>query len=133
MCSIHNCFNGSEICCAQNQLTIHYRSGNGPNHVTGAESDGTNIASKIRSLEHFDAQILLDSAHNLHSIVEVEMCVLITNPLSAALALSVRILFSSFPNIPLLSICTSPVCPASIALPFPPQSDRAGMGQLYPV
>lgn len=79
----------------------------------GTGSDRTNIASEIRSLEDFNAQILLDPAYNLHSIVEVEMCVLIKNPLSAILNLSVRILFSSFPDLPPLSICTIPVCPAS--------------------
>lgn len=96
----------------------------------GTESDRTNIASKIRSLEDFNAQILLDPAHNLHSIVEMEMCVLIKDFLSVVLLSLCLFVDHShpFPIFRLLSICTSPVCSASIVLPFPPESDRAGLG-----
>lgn len=47
MRGIHDCFDGIEI----------------------------NIASKVRSLEYLDAQILLHFAHDLYSVVELEMCV----------------------------------------------------------
>lgn len=47
MCGIHDCFDGSEI----------------------------NAASKIRSLEHLDAQILLHFTHDLYSVVELEVCI----------------------------------------------------------
>ena len=46
----------------------------------------TNVASKIRSLEHFNAQILLYFAHDLYSVVELEVCVLWN--LSATLTVS---------------------------------------------
>ena len=49
---------------------------NGPDHRTPSGHDRTDVASKIRSLEHLDAQILLHFAHNLYSVVELEMCVL---------------------------------------------------------
>ena len=49
--------------------------------------DGTNVASKIGSLEDFDAQILLDFADNLYRAVELEMRIL----WSVSATLTVRI------------------------------------------
>ena len=43
--------------------------------------DRTNVASEIRSLEHLDAQIWQDLAHDLGSVAELEVCVL-RNPVS---------------------------------------------------
>lgn len=36
----------------------------------------TNVAPKVRGLEHLNAQILLDLAHDFRSVVELEMCIL---------------------------------------------------------
>ena len=38
--------------------------------------DLTDIAAEIRSLEHFDAQILLHFTHDLYGVVKLEVCVL---------------------------------------------------------
>ena len=43
--------------------------------------DRTDVASEIRSLEHLDAQVWQDLAHDLGSVAELEMCVL-RNPVS---------------------------------------------------
>ena len=83
MRGVHNCFDGTEVC----SCTVHLLSHllflqNGPDHWTASRCNRTDVASKICSLEHLDAQILLDFAHNLDSVVELEMCVLCTETVS---------------------------------------------------
>ena len=56
--------------------------------------DRTNGASEIRSLEDLDAQVWQDLAHDLGSVVELEMCVL-GSPVSHSH--SMRITASLFP------------------------------------
>lgn len=127
MCGIHNCFDGVEICIAHigsvQPSTIPLER---PGTICRNLGIRTNVASKIRSLEHFDAQILLHLAHDLYRIIELEVCVLCN--LSATFTfmyiypLASRPFHSPSP-FPSLLFLYAPLLPA-----FPPRP--TGLGQL---
>ena len=97
-----------------------------PTIAQGNGYDRTDIASKIRSLEHFDAQILLHFAHDLYGVVELEMRILgnVSATLTMLHVLSCALSFLVF------HLFSFPICPA-----FPPTfSDCVGTAysvQLY--
>ena len=76
MGGIHDCLDGIEICDAHIWSTIHHPFGLISSFAQVDGHNHTDVATEIRRLEHFDAQILLHFAHDFGGVVELEVCVL---------------------------------------------------------
>ena len=76
MGGIHDGLDRIEICIAHIRSTVHYLFGTRSTFAQVGGDFHTDVATKIRRLEHFDAQILLYFAHDFGGVVELEVCVL---------------------------------------------------------